>query len=60
MILDRNGGRMIEERNALLVGAQKDRQDGQSKQNLRIDRQVHCWACVGLMAVFSIASVANF
>lgn len=53
-------GGMIEERNVLLVRAQKDRQDGQSKQNLRIDRQVHCWACVGLMAVFSIASVANF
>ena len=29
MILDRNGG-MIEESNALLVGAQKDRQDGNS------------------------------
>ena len=53
-------GGMIEERNVLLVRAQKDRQDGQSKQNLRIDRQVHCWACVGLMAVFFIASVANF
>lgn len=52
-------GGMIAERSALLVGAQKDRQDSQAKQNLRIDRQVHCWACVGPMAVFSIASVAN-
>lgn len=58
MILGRNG-RMIEERNALLVGAQEDRQDGQSKQSLRIDRQVHSWACVGLRAVVSVASVAN-
>lgn len=58
MILGRNGG-MIEERNALLVGAQEDRQDGQSKQSLRIDRQVYSWACVGLRTVVSVASVAN-
>lgn len=53
-------GGMIAERSALLVGAQKDRQDGQAKQNLRTDRQAYCWACcVGPMAIFSIASVAN-